>query len=75
MICNYICIVHIIQICLGITRGRVLNGELYAQRLQKLIYQRLFTDCFIKISLQSSEEICSEDWREIFMKQSVNKCR
>ena len=28
----------IIQICSGITRGRVLNGEIYAQRLQKLIY-------------------------------------
>ena len=28
----------IIQICSGITHGRVLNGELYAQRLQKLIY-------------------------------------
>ena len=24
----------IIQLCSGITRGRVLNGELYAQRLQ-----------------------------------------
>ena len=28
---------YIIQICSGITRGRVLNEELYAQRLQKLI--------------------------------------
>ena len=45
--------VHVIQICSGITRGRVLNGELYAQKLQ----------------------ICSDDWREISMKQSVNKCR
>ena len=53
---------HIIQIYSGITRGRVLNGELYAQRLQKLIYLYLFTDCFM---------ICSDDWREIFMKQSV----
>ena len=29
---------YIIQIYSGITRGRVLSGELYAQRLQKLIY-------------------------------------
>ena len=27
---------NIIQICSGITRGREFNGELYAQRLQKL---------------------------------------
>ena len=25
---------YMIQICAGITNGRVLNGELYAQRLQ-----------------------------------------
>ena len=30
----------------GITHGRVFNGELYAQRLHKLIYLHLFTDCF-----------------------------
>ena len=42
---------HIIQIYPGITRGRVLKGEFYAQRLQKLIYLYLFTDCFMKISL------------------------
>ena len=45
---------YIIQICSGITRDRVLNGELYSQRLQKLVYLHLFTDCFMKISLQSS---------------------
>ena len=28
--------------CSGITRGRVLNGELYVQRFQKLIYLHLF---------------------------------
>ena len=28
----------------------VLNGELYAQRFQKLIYLHLFTDCFMKSS-------------------------
>ena len=31
---------NIIHICSGITRGRVLNGELYAQRLQSLIICR-----------------------------------
>ena len=45
---------RIIQICSGITRGRVLNGELYAQRLDKLIYLHLSTDCFMKIPLQST---------------------
>ena len=45
---------YIIQICSGITRGRVLNGELYEQRLQKLIYLYLSTDCFMKTSLQST---------------------
>ena len=54
----------IIQTCSGITRGRVLNGELYTQGLQKLIYLHLFTDC-----------VCSHDVGEIFMKQSVNICR
>ena len=34
---------HMIQICSGITSGRVLNGELYVQRLQKLIYLHLLT--------------------------------
>ena len=32
---------YIMQMCSGITRGRALNGELYAQRLQKLIYLHL----------------------------------
>ena len=44
----------LIQLCFGITRGRELNGELCAQRFHKLIYLHLFTDCFIKISPQSS---------------------
>ena len=47
---------YIVQCCSGITRGRVLNGELYAQRLQKLIYLHSSSDCFMKISLQSSEQ-------------------
>ena len=34
--------------------SRVLNGELYAQRLHKLIYLHLSTDRFMKISLHSS---------------------
>ena len=29
---------HTIQTCSGITRGRVLSGELHSQRSQKLIY-------------------------------------
>ena len=32
---------YIIQLCSGIMRGRVLNGELYAQRFQKLIQRHL----------------------------------
>ena len=40
--------------CSGITRGRVLNTELYAQRFHKLIYLSLFTDCLMKISPQLS---------------------
>ena len=45
--------------------------------IRKLIYLRLFTDCFMKISLQSSKQthsvpcVCSANRREIFMKQSV----
>ena len=45
---------HVTQICSGITLGRVLNGDLYAQRLQKLINLHLSTDCFMEISLHSS---------------------
>ena len=36
-------------------------------RLQKLIYLRLSTHCFMEISLLSTPD----KWREIFMKQSV----
>ena len=39
------------------SRGRVLTGELYAQRFQKLIYLHVFTDCYIKISPQSLERV------------------
>ena len=41
---------HIIHISSGITRGRVLNAELYAQRLQKLIYLHLSTDCRMTVN-------------------------
>ena len=36
----------IIQICSGITRGRVFIGELYAQRFHKFIYLHLITKLF-----------------------------
>ena len=64
---------HIIQISSGITRGRVLNGELYALRLQMLIYLHLSTNCFMKISLQPM--VGPADWKEIFMTQSTDKCK
>ena len=44
-----------IQICSGITRGRVLNAELFTQRFKKLIHLHWPTDCFVKISLHSTE--------------------
>ena len=44
----------IIQIYFGISCGRVLNGELYAQILQKLIFLDLSISCFVKFSLRSS---------------------
>ena len=52
----------LIQICLE-SLVSVLNGELYAQRLMKLIYLNLFTGCFMKISLRPSEA-GSDEWRE-----------
>ena len=36
----------IIQFCFGITRSRVLNGEIYAQRLQKLNADKLTSVIF-----------------------------
>ena len=33
---------YTIQLCSGVTYGRVLNGELYAQTFQKLIYLHLY---------------------------------
>ena len=48
--------------CSGITCGRVLNGELYAQRFHKLIYLHLSTDYCMKLFPQSSEliQLCTE---------------
>ena len=46
--------------CLNHTwSSRVLNGELYAHRFQKLICLHLLTDCFMKISPQSLKQIQS----------------
>ena len=39
----------VVQICYKTKCGRVLNGKLYAQRLQKLIFLHLSTDCFISL--------------------------
>ena len=60
-----------IQIYSGITSGRVLNGELYAQRLQKLIYLHLLTGCFMKICLQSSEKTA---WKQMQTNNFCNLC-
>ena len=70
---------HIIQMCSGITRGRVLDGELYAQRFQMLsaLTYRLFHEDVSSIIGTKTVLlcICPGDWGEIFMKQSVNKYR
>ena len=63
---------RLIQIYSGITSGRVPNGELYTQRLQKLTYLYLSTGCLVKMSLHSSGR---EEGREIFMKQPAGKYR
>ena len=66
---------HIIQIYSGITRGRVLNGELYTQRLHKLynlsvfVYRVFHEDFFPPLRTNYRSIICPEEWREIFMKQ------
>ena len=44
-----ICHDNVSHICSGITCGRSLNGELYAQRLQNLICYRLFHGDFSSI--------------------------
>ena len=68
---------HIIQLCSGITRSWFFNGELYAQRLQKLVYLHLVTNCFMEISLQSSKQIlqnhymCSVECYRLFYEVPV----
>ena len=54
---KFIKVTSIIQMCSGITLDGVFSGEFYGQRFQKLIYLHLFTYCFMKISLQSLEQI------------------
>ena len=50
-------------------------SKLYAERLKKLIYLHLFTDCFIKISLQSAEQITKKKfwWLEKNLHETVCK--
>ena len=43
------------KIQMWITRGRVLNEELYAQRFHRLIHLHLFTEYFMKIYPQALE--------------------
>ena len=44
------------------------NGVTWYSAQWTAIYLNLFTDCFMNISLHSSKP---DEWREIFMKQSV----
>ena len=64
---------HIIQIYSGITHGRVLNGELYTQRLHVnlsvFVYRVFHEDFFLLLRTNYGSIICPEEWREIFMKQ------
>ena len=89
-------IYHIIQIYSGITSGRVLDGELlYTKILEVNLFAfayRLFHEDFSPIvgvlhdtqpfsnlfqSFFGEKSIMQSpvDWREIFMKQSVGKCK
>ena len=61
----------IIQICSGITSGRVLDGELLYTKILVNLFAfalRLFHEDFSPINGG-----CPVDWREIFMKQSQGK--
>ena len=70
-----------VQLCSGITYGRMLNGEFNAQRFQELIYLYLFTELLHKdhstVVQTNKAMIClySDDWRVVFMKQFCNLCR
>ena len=44
--CYLTILMSVIQMCSGITRGGVLNGELYAQGFHKLFYLHLLPDSF-----------------------------
>ena len=65
---------YIIQICLGITSGRVLDGELlYTKILEVNLFAfacRLFHEDF-----SPNQRDAVVDWREIFMKHSAGKCK
>ena len=54
----------------GITSGRVLDGELL---YTKILEVNLFA--FAYRLFHSTHAICPVDWGEIFMKQSVGKCK
>ena len=62
-------VIHIIQIYSGITSGRGLDGELlYTEILEVNLFAfayRLFHDL----------QIVTVNWREIFTKRSVDKCK
>ena len=66
---------YITQIYSGITSGRMLNGELvYTKILEVNLFAfayRLFHEDFTPINWTQHPV----DWREIFMKQSVGKCK
>ena len=64
----------IIQIYSGITSGRVLDGELlYTEILEVNLFAfayRLFDEDFSPVN-----RALRIDWREIFIKQFVGKCK
>ena len=45
-----------VKIHSGITHGKVLNGEDYAHRIQKLIYVHLLIELLPKVSVHSPEQ-------------------
>ena len=68
---------YIIQIYSGITSGGVLNGELlYTEILEVNLFasaHRLFHEDFSPTYEALSSHLVN--WREVFMKQSVGKCK
>ena len=67
---------YITQVYSGITSGRVLDGELlYTKILEDNLFAfayRLFHEDFSLIDSIGQHPV---DWKEIFMKQSVGKCK